>query len=346
MDSHPFNINAWQILGHDWAIAMLREHLISGQARHAYLFTGPSGIGKRTLALRFIQGMNCPQPVAPGVACMQPTCRTCRQIWEMQHADLKIVRVPEGKSEIPIDMVRELQSFLMLAPYEAPYKVGLLLNFEQATVQSQNALLKILEEAPPRARLLITADSAESVLATIASRCELLRLRPLASGQVGRMLQRARDTTPEQADLIDHLAAGRYGFALRLLEDTQYLEYRQEVIPALLGRLLSSLRERFRLVEESLPVKGDLTRQREAADRLLLIWQSVFRDMLLCKAGNATGVQNIDFKTGIETAASRFDLSQIELLLSGCNLARERIDRYCNIRLVLEDLVERFDEHR
>lgn len=332
--------NPWQLYGHDWAVDMLREHLRADNARHAYMFTGPGGIGKRTLALRFIQAMNCPNGPEPGQPCLQPTCRTCRQINDMQHADLRVIRVPDGKSEIPIDQVREMQAFMMLAPYEAPYKVGLLLNFQAATVQAQNALLKTLEEAPPRARILITADSAESLLETIVSRCEPLRLRPLPAGQVGRILTSEGTTDPAKAELIDHLAAGRIGYARSLAADENLLERRAEWINDLLECLRASLRRRFKIVEESLPKKGDLSRQRQTASEMLLVWQSVFRDMLISKAGAATPLMNIDFADPIAASAAGCSIAQIETWMSACDTALERIERYCNIRLVLENMVE------
>ena len=65
----------WNLLGHEWAVSLLKEHVARGQARHAYLFTGPHQIGRRTLALRLAQALNCLQPVAPGEPC--GACRAC-----------------------------------------------------------------------------------------------------------------------------------------------------------------------------------------------------------------------------------------------------------------------------
>jgi DNA polymerase-3 subunit delta' len=335
-------LNQWHLLGHDWAVEMLSEHLRADMARHAYLITGPVGVGRRTLALRFIQGMNCPNRDFNGQACMQPTCRTCRQILDMQHPDLKVVRVPDGKSEILIDQVRELQSFVMLAPYEAPYKVGLLLNFEHATVQAQNALLKTLEEAPPRARLIITADSAESLLPTIVSRCEPMRLRPLPVDVLAGVMREAYHLDPEKAGLVDHLAAGRYGYAVSLCEDGAFLDRRREVLDELLPAFKASLRKRFKLVEDMLPRKGDLSRQRQVAREVLLIWQSFLRDVLITQAGASTPVMNVDYNEAIRRIASGTTIQWSERMIGECDLALERIDRYCNIRLVMETVVEGF----
>ncbi len=335
-------MNRWKLLGHDWAVDMLSEHLRSNNARHAYLISGPSGVGRRTLALRFIQGMNCPNPPEPGEGCTLETCRTCRQILEMQHADLKVVSVPQGKSEILIDQIRELQSFLMLSPYEAPYKVGLLLNFERATVQAQNALLKTLEEAPPRARILITADSGESLLPTILSRCELLRLRPLAPGGITAELV-SRGIPTNRAELIDHLSAGRFGYAIELSEDESLLDHRVEMVTELIRSLSTNLRGRFRMVENLVSPKGDLSTQRREARDVLFIWQSIFRDMLLCHARASERMMNRDFLVDVQKLAARYSVAQIEKLITGCDLALERIDHYCNTRLVMEVFIEQFN---
>ncbi len=68
----------WSLLGHEWAVDLLSQHVAQGQVRHAYLLTGPQGVGRRTLALRLAQALNCPQPVSPGQPCLK--CSTCQRI--------------------------------------------------------------------------------------------------------------------------------------------------------------------------------------------------------------------------------------------------------------------------
>ena len=80
----------WNLLGHDWAVDMLKQHISREALRHAYLFTGPPGLGRRTLALRLAQALNCTQPPAPGQPCGD--CRDCRQIEAMTHPDLSVVQ--------------------------------------------------------------------------------------------------------------------------------------------------------------------------------------------------------------------------------------------------------------
>src|SRR5512146_564810 len=79
----------WDLLGHEWAVDMLRHHLKHDGLRHAYLFAGPPGLGRRTLALRLTQALNCEKPSAPGEPCL--VCRTCKQIEVMQHPDLNVI---------------------------------------------------------------------------------------------------------------------------------------------------------------------------------------------------------------------------------------------------------------
>ncbi len=326
----------WKILGHDWAVHMLQQHLVTDNARHAYLFSGPQGSGRRTLATRFIQAMNCPQQPSPGIPCLLDTCRHCRQIGNQQHPDVKIIQVPDGKSEIPIDLIHELQGFLMLAPYDAKYKVGLLLNFERANFHAQNALLKTLEEAPDRARILITADTPESLLPTIASRCELIRLRPLSTGMVAKGLVDNYQLTESQADFLDHLSVGRYGYAISLLNDQAFIEQRKELIGDLMAAMNSSLRGRFRLVEELLPVRLDTNAKRQNARTALQVWQSFFRDILMTSAGANANLVNIDFSEEVGNLASKMTPTNAEKWISACDVALRRIEAYNNPRMVLE----------
>ena len=109
----------WDMLGHEWAVSLLKGHIERDRVRHAYLITGPRGVGRRTLALRLAQALNCPQPSSPGDPCR--TCRTCSQIERMQHPDLVVVQADQLGGTLKVDQIRELGRGLALAPYESQY---------------------------------------------------------------------------------------------------------------------------------------------------------------------------------------------------------------------------------
>src|SRR5512139_4054575 len=111
----------WSLLGHEWAVDLLSQHVAQGQVRHAYLFTGPQGVGRRTLALRLAQALDCPQPTAPGQPCLK--CSTCQRIQKMAYPDLSVVQAEQVGGTLKVEQVRELQHALSLAPYEGRYRV-------------------------------------------------------------------------------------------------------------------------------------------------------------------------------------------------------------------------------
>src|SRR4030042_357132 len=135
------------MIGHEWAVDLLAEHVAQGRERHAYLITGAQGVGKKTLALRFAEALNCTNPPTPGQPCRQ--CSSCKRIEARQYPDLSVVEAEHEGEVLRIDQVRELQHNLSLAPYEARYRVALLLRFEEAHTNAANAMLKTLEEPPP-----------------------------------------------------------------------------------------------------------------------------------------------------------------------------------------------------
>ncbi len=321
---------SWDYVGNEWAVQLLARHAASGSERHAYLFAGPPGVGRRTLALRFAQALNCPNPAAPGDPCR--TCSTCKQIERMQYPDLFVVERLEDKTELLIDQVRALQHDLSLRPYQGRYRFGLLLHFQEANLNAANALLKTLEEAPSQAILLLTADSAESLLPTIVSRCEVLRLRPMAPEQLAAELEQPRGIPAERARLLAHLSSGRYGFAVRLEEDPHLLAQRQDWLDNLHSLLAAPRRDRFIYVER-------VSKDRDTFRRALQTWLSYWRDALLIAAQSSTPLVNLDRQAELEDLAkSSLDLATARRLIQETQDALARLDANVNARLVAEVL--------
>jgi DNA polymerase-3 subunit delta' len=333
--------NQWELLGHDWAVDMLHQHTAHGEIRHAYLFCGPAGVGRRTLALRLAQALNCLTPLAPGIPCRM--CRECKQFEAMRHPDLSVIEptiidpdnrnelIPAPNGEIRIKQIRDVQKTINLRPYQSKYRILLFLRFQQATDESSNALLKTLEEAPPYAVLILTADNPEQLLPTIVSRCEILRLRRLPISVIeADLIERGVET--ERARLLAHISGGRPGYARRLVEDVTLLEKREELLNDLQTLLPASRVEKFSYADK-------LAKDKESMRRTILIWLSYWRDVMLRAAQAESPLINIDRNMEIEFLAGRMDLSAARRVVYDLESALEKMDRNVNARLLAEVLL-------
>ncbi|HEU0292555.1 MAG TPA: DNA polymerase III subunit [Anaerolineales bacterium] len=319
----------WDLTGHEWAVDMLQKHIIHGTTRHAYLFSGPPGLGRRTLALRFAQALNCPTPVAAGIPCRR--CHDCQQIEAMRHADLTIVQSEAEGGILKVDQIREARKTLTLKPYMSKYRVALFLRFHEANDNAANALLKTLEEAPSYAVLILTADNAEQLLPTILSRCEVLRLRPLPIEEAQRELG-MRGLENSRAKLIAHISGGRMGYAIRLIENDALLEKREERLNDLLALLPASRVEKFAYADK-------LARDKETMRQTISFWLSYWRDVMLRTVQAETPLVNVDRNLEIEDLAGRMDLSSARSMVGGLEDALEKLARNVNPRLLAEVLL-------
>jgi len=321
--------NNWNLVGHAWAVDMLKKHVVNGTTRHAYLFAGPPGLGRRTLALRFAQALNCQTPVGEGIPC--GTCRDCKQIEAMQHADLTVIQAESEGGTLKVDQIREARRTLTFKPYQSKYRVAIFLRFQEANDNAANALLKTLEEAPSYAVLILTADNPEQLLPTIVSRCEVLRLRPLKIEEVQRALE-IRELEIGQAKLIAHISGGRFGYALKLIESESLLEKREERLNDLQGLITASRVEKFAYADK-------LARDKESMRQAILIWLSYWRDVMLRTAQAKTPLVNVDRNVEIEDLAEKLDLSIARSVVGDLEDVLEKMERNVNSRLLAEVLL-------
>lgn len=213
------------LLGHDQAEATLLDAMLGGRMHHAWLITGPEGVGKATLAFRFARRLLAGRPAERSLA-LDPSHPVFRRVAVGSHADL--LSIERGVNEktrrlrmnIPIEEIRRIGGFLTLTPAEGGWRVVLVDGVEETSQNAANALLKILEEPPPRAILLLTCAAPGRLPATIRSRCRRLRLNPLDDGSMRTLLgEYLPDLGADDRDRMVTLAEGSPGRALLLQQD-------------------------------------------------------------------------------------------------------------------------------
>ena len=186
-----------EILGQDWVVSHLKTAMLAGRLSHAYLFLGPGGVGKATTARALAAALNCAQPGADGDAC--GTCPSCRRMQAGTHPDFLVITPEEEKTQIKIEVIRELRRLTEYPPLGGGWRVVLIKPAEALSAQNDaaaNALLKTLEEPPPQHLLVLTARGEADLLPTIVSRCHKLAFAPLPSALIIQELEKPALSAP------------------------------------------------------------------------------------------------------------------------------------------------------
>ena len=209
-----------RLAGQDQVVKQLQSAVGSSGMTHAWLFTGPPGSGRSVAARAFAAALLCANQ-----GCGE--CSSCRQIAAGSHADLLLVR-PDGLS-YGVKQTRELVLKAAGSPVYGGWRVILFEDADRATEQAANALLKAIEEPPPRTIWLLCVPSAADLPTTIRSRCRLITLRTPPTAAVAAILER-EGISQERALNAARAALGHIGRARRLATDPQAAHRRAEVL--------------------------------------------------------------------------------------------------------------------
>ncbi len=335
----------WRVIGHEWAVRGLARSLASDRVGHAYLITGPHGIGKTTLARALAQALECTGLHPP---CGE--CRSCQQIARGRHPDVLMVEgVPprydfeqdppppprsndRERRTLRIRQIRDLEREISRAPFEGRWKIAILRRFEEAEEAAANAFLKTLEEPPARARLLLTARDASLVLPTIASRCQILPLRPLPIEMVERALTERWQVEPTSARLLARLSGGRLGWAVRASADPKMLEARRAYLDQLAEALCEGRAERMVRAEH-------IAKDTEKLPELLEYWLGWWRDLLLVQSGDGDRITNVDREDRLREQAAHLSPAQVQKALQAVRETVHHLSQNANARLSVDVLM-------
>lgn len=260
------------IVGQGFIINELKKSLSAGAIYHAYIFAGPEGIGKSALASAFAQGVLCKAKTDRPCG----VCDACRRFLTGVHPDYKVIE--SKKSSIGIDAVREVIEDININPYMSDYKVYIIKNGENMTVQAQNALLKTLEDPPGYAVIIILASNIEKLLPTVVSRCLVYELKPVSTGKIEDfLLKKYNNISHEQAHEAAMLSEGIIGKALDVFNDDSLKSLSQGAIDVLLGLMAKGW-------DAFLDCEAFLFEHKDDADVVLDRWLDYAEEMA-CKKG-------------------------------------------------------------
>ncbi|MGH7412325.1 MAG: DNA polymerase III subunit delta' [Candidatus Methylomirabilis sp.] len=333
VNHEPSTVNGFRdLIDQTRAIRLLQQGLKSGRTAHAYLFTGPEGIGKRAAALALAQALNCQQGDAVEDGC--GVCLSCRKIARGLHPDVQVIE-PAGPT-LKIEQVRALGADAALGPYEGKRKVFVVDGAEKMTEQAANALLKTLEEPPGRAVLVLLSTTPSALPLTIVSRCQVVIFSAISPERLrAYLVDKGVDQT--RARLIAAFSGGSIGRALS--PEMASLAASRDLFLEELGR---GLRDGPAAIIE---LAEKQAKDREGLRHNLESLSAWFRDLMVSKVSRRQEwLVNQDRGEEIARQAEGLSLGAILDGLRAVHAAMDGLTRNANPRLSLEHLLLRLRE--
>lgn len=323
------------IVGQPLALRLLRQAVATDKVAHAYLFVGPEGVGKRTVALELAKTLNClASPV--GGAC--DTCASCRKIAAVPvtHPDVRVV-APEGRF-IKTDQIRELQEEMYARPSEGRRRVAIIDGADKMNPEAGNRILKLLEEPPAYAVLIVLASNLSGVLPTLISRCQVVNFPPLSSEDVAAALRSQAGLDAQQAHVFATLSGGSIGRAAALAQDAGVAARRDQSCDLL--RQLTNLDDLALLGQAEL-----LEKEKEHLDDWLELLTAWVRDgLVFAQTGSTQLVINADRLDAVKSLAIQTGAAGLMDMLAAITDVRSSLQRNANTRLALDVLLLRLGD--
>jgi DNA polymerase-3 subunit delta' len=317
-----------EIIGQQKPLSVLRLALARNRLHHAYLFTGPEGVGKRTAALAVAMTLHCTE--RNGDFCER--CVECARIKARNHPDVREIEPLSGKKEISIHQIRGMEKELHFRSFSSGRKVAIVDPASLLNYASQNALLKTLEEPPQDSLLILVSSSAGTLLPTLRSRCLRLCFTPLPRQLLSEFLVSKKGVDVEEAGFVAALSMGSLGAALTM-NGKELRACRRDWA----GMLRTLKAGDYRGVMDA---AEKLAASREESLRFFEWVESWYRDLLVQGIRrDAEDVVNLDMLPELRTQTAQAVVQHALLMATQAREAIRKIQRNFNRRMILEQFL-------
>lgn len=326
----------FRVYGQKTAIDFLKDSIHKSRLHHAYLFSGPSHIGKFTVAIQLAQAVNCLDE--------DPPCRICHSCVKIEkgiHPDVRIIGTEMDDTQtasgsIGIDVVGEIHGMANLKPFEGKSHVFIIDRAERLTRDAANALLKILEEPPDGSLLILVTTDIRAILPTVMSRSQVVDFLQVPQRRIVELLRDDYAASVEQADHISRLSQGRVGWAIEAVTNPEVLAFLHQRLERISEVCSADVEDRFIYANE-LSVR--FQRDRETVREEFRLWVAWWRDIFLILQGRGEQITFEGWRNTLIQIAGGLSmvdtLDWIERLYESLNA----LDRNVIPRLVLEALM-------
>jgi DNA polymerase III subunit delta' len=320
-------VSAWDsIIGHQRVTASLRRAVQERCPHHALLLLGPAGVGKMTLARLLAMGLVCDSE--GDRPCQE--CASCRKVASGAHTDVW-TEEPTGKSKtITVDQVASIQRRLSFRRGGGDFRVVLVDDAGSMNEQSQNKLLKTLEEPPEGTVIVLCALHPGQLLVTVRSRCQKLPLGPVDPGLLSDWLRAQHGVDEQTARTAAAASHGLPGLACTLM-DPETLAVRAERLEDLCAAMGGDRSAIDRITEQ-------VGHDRELCTEVLMLLQELLRDAMVEASGQPVPARHGDARPLNGNLADR-DARHLAGLVERAEATRERLSRNVHPGWLMEDLL-------
>lgn len=324
------------IHGHDPLRAAFARAHHQGRLGHSYLFTGPEGIGKKRFALALAQAISCLHPQPDLEPCSN--CSACTQIHAGTSPDLHLYGLPEEKHEFPIALMQDvIKSLAMKSSREGTRRIVIVDDADALNEESANCFLKSLEEPPPDSLLILIGTAAERQLATILSRCQVIRFQPLGLNDFQTAAVEAGITgTKQEAEKLFPSAKGSLARA-RLMLDSDIQSLRTDIAKSLQAPRWDSVGLGTLLTKFCDVTKESSQKRQRALFAVEVIITLLHQALQQAEAGLMTP----SAPPVIAKLASIPSIEALPAMIEICMEAEAQIERRFQLALILEAFADR-----